>query len=163
PDETHLLVDALDQAGAVARADEELLHARSEQPALDAKGRPALVALGVNDVNPRGPDGDVVDVRPCPGDAAVVEEADTLLREIGQPRAQQLLSACAAGPGGRALRLVGKREDEATKPRVRFADPSLALRGPTFVLASRGGARCPCLDGIQGGRRHRLQRWRSFR
>ena len=133
------------------------------QPAFDTERGAALVALRVDDVHATGADGDVVDVRPGPGDAAVVQQADPLLRQAGQPHPEHLFAAGAASPGGRALRLVGEREDQSAEPGVRLPDASLSLRRPAFVLrraedpavpVSTGSGRGPLAasaTGVSGG------------
>lgn len=65
----------------------------------------------------------------------------------GQPvetPAEQLLTACAGGPGGRALRFVGDCEEEPADLRVGRSDALLPLSPTTLVLALRG---CPSRAG----------------
>ena len=79
-DEVDLLEDAVDELGAIATTDEQLLRAGTEKTALDLERRTTAVALGVDDVDAGRRDGDVVDVRAGAGDAAVVEDADACRR-----------------------------------------------------------------------------------
>ena len=57
-----LVLQALDRLYAVAPADQEVLGAGAQDPAVGLGTRPGLEVLGVGDRHPAGPGGEVVDV-----------------------------------------------------------------------------------------------------
>jgi hypothetical protein len=61
---------------------------------------------------------------------------NTLAGQAVEPLRKQLLSSCAHGPRGGALRIVPEREYKAADSRVRRSDPGLAGRLPAFLLAT---------------------------
>jgi hypothetical protein len=63
------------QFGAVTAANEELLDTWAKDATLDLQFRPSLVPLGVNNPDPTGSDGDVVDVGLRSRDAPIVEDS----------------------------------------------------------------------------------------
>jgi len=81
-DERDLLCEAVDQRAAVAAVDHQLCVAKQRW----AHRELAVVALGVDDPDGRRRDGDVVDIRACPGDASVVQHDDAGVQMFGEDR-----------------------------------------------------------------------------
>jgi hypothetical protein len=108
-----LPVHVVGQPGAVAPTDIQA-QVRAERPAPVVDRDPAVVALGVDDEDARRSDDDVVDVRPGPGHAPVVEDDHS--RHIAERCFECLRATSPIGPCPRWLRLAGVAQ--APRPRT---------------------------------------------
>jgi hypothetical protein len=100
----------------------------------------ALVALRVDDPHARRGDGDVVDVRATAGNAAVVQDDDTVVEVLGEQLRNVFLAAGARGPDLLVRRVVAERQHQTTEAWVLFAHALLAVHAPPLVLATRARA-----------------------
>ena len=150
----HLLDHPVDELRAISGADQQSLHTRAEQPALDAQTWTALVLLGVDHVDAcRGHD-KVVDVCAAPRQSPVMEHAERVRRQLIQTSAESFFADRAPIPGPGRLWLVTEREDEPADLGVLGSDALFAGGSPAFELTARGAARCALIVGLHV--RHRI-------
>jgi hypothetical protein len=104
----------------------------------------------------------VVDVRPAPGNAAVVQRDDGVT-EFRHGGAEPPFASSPGRPRPSRLRIVGERKDQATDPRVRRANRCLPVVVPAGELRLGGGAGLSEVDGawLRWGNELRFSRHRG--
>jgi len=151
-DDVDLLECPVNDPGAVPGADEQLLHPRAKQAAFDLEMGTALVLLCVDDVDAGGAHGDVVDVRPAPRDAPIMEQAQCVRPELVEAVPEPLLAARPRTPGRGRVLLLAESQDEPAESRV-LGSNAVFPRGLTpLEIAARRCSRCTrfedfCLGG----------------
>lgn len=136
----HLPSHAVDQVALHVAANEQLVPPRREEPT-DAAHPDfgVLVALGIDHVDPGGPDGDVVDVGPAPGDPPVVQSQHPAAVGLLKDGTDTFLAdrpalPCTGGLGFADER--GNRPDQGAA----ILKPGLATIDPAFVLTTSATA-----------------------
>jgi hypothetical protein len=132
-----LLRDATAELRLLAPADVQARRAPTEQPPRLSSGDLALVVLRVDHVDSGRTDGNVIDVGPRSGNAAVVKSYDANALKRIEPSPDSDLAGCSSCPGrGRLWRIEGGKK-RSTNDRVSTTNTLLALRSASFVFATR--------------------------
>lgn len=135
---SHLLLNTIDELGAVTTTDDELVDTWPEDAAFDLEPRATLVALGIDDPDPRGSDDDVVDIGATARDETVMKNGKGVRCAAIQTCTEPFLADGARGPGFRALPLVGKSDGHATEPAPLLTQSLLILGlAPLIFTTSR--------------------------
>jgi len=132
-----LAVEPVDELRPIAAIDHQLCLAKQR----GRDGNPALVVLGVDDVNAGRRDDEVVNVAATAGHAAVVQQDDA----FGGPAPQRLgdrdLSMLAAPESELMLRFALQGQEQAPNVRMCRSRALLTITASAFVLAAGAGAR----------------------
>src|SRR3954447_13829930 len=152
-DDLDLLQHSVDQFGAIAGTDEELLCSCTDDAALDLELRTLLVLLRIDYPDAGRRDSEMIDVGPRPRDSTVVQDAHSVASQFGEPATETLLAHRTDVPGKGALRVIAESEDEPTELRVLGPYPVMPCTLTPFELAACRSARCPRVNNSQLARR----------
>lgn len=149
-----LFLDAGNQLGLVAAIDAEDRSSLGEEPAFPVAPDLSAVGLGVNDGDPPGSDGDVVDVRlTVAGDAAVMEQPHAgAVEQRFEADADPEFAIAALLPDAGARRLVGQLDQEGSEAAQLVPGALLTGVVPALVLPQRTPTRVAGIDrGVGAG------------
>jgi hypothetical protein len=145
-----LVQDAVDQLGAVASPDHELLDSRTQEPTFDLEVRSTGVLLGIDHVDTGGCHGDVVDVGSRAWYPPVVQDPELVGGQLVESLTQSFLADGPDVPCPGRLRVFAEGVDQTADLGVRRTEAFLATGTTALELTPSGCAGRSSLDRILG-------------